>query len=180
MIPDHPQRDYRHLRVLVMGLGSFGGGLGVVRFLADRGANITVTDTRPAEKLSDALADLRDVPGLQFRLGGHDEADFRGADLIVVNPAVRRDNPYLEVARAAAVPLTSEMNLFWQWNPAPVVAVTGSNGKSTTTALIHSILQHSSILQRSGRRAWLGGNIGVSLLPQVGQIRPDDVVVLAG
>ncbi len=178
MIPDHPQRDYRHLRVLVMGLGSFGGGLGVVRFLADRGANITVTDTRPAEKLSDALAELRDVPGLQFRLGGHDEADFRRAELIVVNPAVRRDNPYLGIARAAAVPLTSEMNLFWQWNPAPVVAVTGSNGKSTTTALIHSILQHSSILKHSGRRAWLGGNIGVSLLPQVGQIHPDDVVVL--
>ena len=172
MIPDHPQRDYRHLRVLVMGLGSFGGGLGVVRFLADRGANITVTDTRPAEKLSETLAELRVVSGLKFRLGGHDEADFRDTDLIVVNPAVRRDNPHLEVARAAGVPLTSEMNLFWHWNPAPVVAVTGSNGKSTTTALIHSILQHSN------HRAWLGGNLGVSLLPQVGQIRPDDVVVL--
>ena len=172
MIPDHPHRDYRDLQVLVMGLGSFGGGLGVVRFLAERGANITVTDMRPAEKLSDALAGLGEFSNLKFQLGGHDEADFRTADLIVVNPAVRRDNPYLRIAQAANIPLTSEMNLFWQWNSAPVVAVTGSNGKSTTTALIHSILQHS------GRRSWLGGNIGVSLLPHVDQIRPDDVVVL--
>ena len=64
------------------------------------------------------------------------------------------------------------MNLFWQWNPAPVVAVTGSNGKSTTTALTHSILKQGP------RRAWLGGNIGVSLLPDVSRIRSDDVVVL--
>lgn len=172
MIPDHPQRDYRALNVLVMGLGSFGGGLGVVKFLADRGARLLITDTRPAEKLSEALAQLQGIDGLRFKLGSHDEADFKSADLVVVNPAIRPDNRYLQMAREAGVPLTSEMNLFWQWNPAPVVAVTGSNGKSTTTAMIHSMLQHS------GRRAWLGGNIGISLLPQVDQIRNDDVVVL--
>ncbi|MBS0204220.1 MAG: UDP-N-acetylmuramoyl-L-alanine--D-glutamate ligase [Planctomycetes bacterium] len=170
--PDHPQRDYNRLRVLVMGLGSFGGGLGVVKFLAGRGASITITDARPAEKLTDAIAGLGDVPGLQYRLGGHCDEDFRSADLIVVNPAVRPDHPLLNLARSAGVPLTSEMNLFWQWNSAPVVAVTGSNGKSTTTALIHSILS------KAGGAAWLGGNIGVSLLPHIEQIRPSDVVVL--
>lgn len=172
MIPDHVERDYRGRRVLVMGLGSFGGGLGVVRFFADRGARILITDTRPEEKLAEALAELKQIPDLQFRLGGHDEADFQSADLVVVNPAVRRDNALLQAAVAAGVPLTSEMNLFWQWNPAPVVAVTGSNGKSTTTALIHSILS------RANRKAWLGGNIGVSLLPDVDRIQQDDVVVL--
>lgn len=172
MIPDHPQRDYRNLNVLVMGLGSFGGGLGVVRFLSDRGARICVTDTRTAEKLAESLAALESIPNLQFKLGMHDAADFRNADLIVVSPAIRPDNPYLEIARQAQVPLTSEINLFWQWNSAPVVAVTGSNGKSTTTAMIHTILQ------QSGRRAWLGGNIGISLLPEVDQIQRDDVVVL--
>ncbi|HEY4262545.1 MAG TPA: UDP-N-acetylmuramoyl-L-alanine--D-glutamate ligase [Schlesneria sp.] len=172
MIPDHPQRDYRDLNILVMGLGSFGGGLGVVRFLNDRGARITITDTRPAEKLTESLAELQSIDNLQFKLGGHDDTDFRSADLIVVNPAIRPDNPYLQLAREAGVPLTSEMNLFWQWNPAPVTAVTGSNGKSTTTAMIHTILL------QSGRRAWLGGNIGISLLPVVDQIQPDDIVVL--
>jgi UDP-N-acetylmuramoylalanine--D-glutamate ligase len=172
VIPDHPQRDYRDLNILVMGLGSFGGGLGVVRFLSDRGARITITDTRPAEKLTESLAELQSIDDLQFKLGGHDAADFRSADLVVVNPAIRPDNSYLQLAREAGVPLTSEMNLFWQWNPASVVAVTGSNGKSTTTAMIHTILQ------QSGRRAWLGGNIGISLLPLVDQIRPEDIVVL--
>ena len=172
MIPDHPQRDYRGLRILVMGLGSFGGGLGVVKFLAQRGAQITITDARPADKLADAIEELREIAGLQFRLGGHADDDFRNSDLIVVNPAVRPDHSSLNLARSIGVPLTSEMNLFWQWNPAPVVAVTGSNGKSTTTALIHSILR------KSGQQVWLGGNIGVSLLPQIEQIRSQDVVVL--
>ena len=172
MIPDHPNRDYRNQQVLVMGLGSFGGGLGVVRFLVDRGAKVTITDTRSAEKLSEALVELSPLTGLEYRLAGHDEADFRNANLIVVNPAVRPDNRFLQIARAAGVPLTSEMNLFWQWNSAPVVAVTGSNGKSTTTSLIHAILQ------QTGRRTWLGGNIGISLLPQVDQIRAEDIVVL--
>ena len=172
MIPDHPHRDYRGRRVLVMGLGAFGGGLGVVRFLASRGAGVTVTDTRPAEKLSESLAELQSVPSVEFKLGGHDAEDFRRADLIVVNPAIPRDHPCLDLARSAGVPLTSEMNLFWQWNRAQVVAVTGSNGKSTTTALTHSILS------RTGRRCWLGGNIGVSLLPCVEEIGEHDVVVL--
>jgi UDP-N-acetylmuramoylalanine--D-glutamate ligase len=118
------------------------------------------------------LEELRDIPGIEFKLGRHDEADFRNADLVVVNPAVHPGNPYLQIAMDAGIPRTSEMNLFWQWNPATVVAVTGSNGKSTTTALIHSIVRST------GRRAWLGGNIGVSLLPRVDQIQKDDVVVL--
>ena len=172
MIPDHPQRGYRGRRVLVMGLGSFGGGLGVVKFLASRGACVTVTDARPAEKLAESLAELQSVPSVEFKLDGHDVEDFRCADLVVVNPAIQRDHPCLDIARLAGVPLTSEMNLFWQWNRAPIVAVTGSNGKSTTTALTHSILS------RTGRRCWLGGNIGVSLLPHVEEIGEHDVVVL--
>ena len=172
MIPDHPYRNYRGKRVLVMGLGSFGGGLGVVRFLAFRGANVTVTDARPAEKLLESLTELQSVPSVEFKLGGHDVEDFRRADLVVVNPAIPRNHACLEVARSAGVPLTSEMNLFWQWNRAPIVAVTGSNGKSTTTALTHSILSYT------GRRCWLGGNIGISLLPHVDEIGENDVVVL--
>ncbi len=155
-----------------MGLGSFGGGLGVVKFLASRGASVTVTDARPAEKLLESLAELQSVPSVELKLGGHDAEDFRRAELVVVNPAIQRGHPCLDIARSAGVPLTSEMNLFWQWNRAPIVAVTGSNGKSTTTALTHSILS------RTGRRCWLGGNIGVSLLPHVEEIDEHDIVVL--
>lgn len=176
MIPDHPFDDYRNRRVLVMGLGSFGGGIGAVRYLVRQGAIVTVTDLRPAEKLAESLDELRDTPPDHVVFGGHHEADFRDAELVVVNPAVKRNCPYLNAAIRAGVPVTSEMNLFWKWNPAPIVAITGSNGKSTTTAMTHAII--SQWLQPQGRRAWLGGNIGASLLPIVDQIQPHDVVVL--
>jgi len=65
----------------------------------------------------------------------------------------------LQTAIQAGVPITSEMNLFWKWNPAPVIGITGSNGKSTTTAMTHAIVSQF-VKQRPGRRAWLGGNIG--------------------
>ena len=177
MIPDHPFDDYRGRQVLVMGLGSFGGGTGAVKFLVSRGASVTVTDLRSPEKLADALAELKETPPDRLVLGIHHEHDFTSADLVVVNPAVRRDNPFLQAALQAGVPITSEMNLFWKWNKAPIVAVTGSNGKSTTTALIHAILE-KSLQPQSNRRAWLGGNIGKSLLPLVDQIHPHDIVVL--
>ncbi|WP_373653744.1 UDP-N-acetylmuramoyl-L-alanine--D-glutamate ligase [Schlesneria sp. DSM 10557] len=177
MIPDHPFDDYRGRRVLVMGLGSFGGGIGAVRFLVSRGASVTVTDRRSSETLAEALNELKDTPPDRLVLGQHREDDFTSADLVVVNPAVKRDCPYLNAALGAGVPLTSEMNLFWKWNRAPVIGVTGSNGKSTTTALIYAILE-KFLSSQSGRRVWLGGNIGKSLLPQVDQIRPTDLVVL--
>ncbi len=178
-------------RVTVMGLGRFGGGLGAVQFLMQRGAKVTVTDLRTAAELSEPLAKLAATqpfagppsggPAVdveqptQFpilHLGGHQPDDFTEVDLVVVNPAVPSDNPFLQRAVQAGVPLSSEMNLFWQFNRAPVVAITGSNGKSTTTAMTHAILE------ASGRQCWLGGNIGRSLLPLVDQIQPADVVVL--
>ena len=177
MIPDHPFNDYRNRRVLVMGLGSFGGGIGAVKFLVSRGANVTVTDLRPAEKLAESLAELRDTPPARVVFGGHNEVDFREAELVVVNPAVKRDCPFLNSAIRAGVPVTSEMNLFWKWNPAPVIAVTGSNGKSTTTAMTHAIVSQT-LQKQTARKAWLGGNIGTSLLPIVDQIRSTDIVVL--
>ena len=177
MIPDHDFDDYRSRRILVMGLGSFGGGIGAVKFLVARGAVVTVTDLRPAEKLTESLAELRETPPDRLVLGGHHKSDFRETDLVVVNPAVKRDCPYLNAAIRAGVPITSEMNLFWKWNPAPVIAVTGSNGKSTTTAMTFAIIEQF-LKRQPGRRAWLGGNIGTSLLPIVDQIRDEDIVVL--
>ena len=213
-------------RVTVVGLGGFGGGIGVVRFLAEQGARILVTDLRSAEELKSSLNQLDASWPVTLRLGRHVEDDFRNTDLIVVSPAVPKDSPYLGVARQAGVPLTSEMNLFWERNRGRVIGITGSNGKSTTTALIHSIFQAAdaiagdpgpncapsltsptrkrgsgndipslarrasvrhtdteipggcAIPARKKGRTWLGGNIGVSLLPVVEQIQPEDWVIL--
>lgn len=164
-----PQLD--GLRVTVMGLGLFGGGVGVSRFLVAKGARVTVTDLRGEKDLRESLEALRDLP-ITYHLGGHPDEDLTKADLVVVNPGVPRESPHLAKAIAAGVPLESEMNLFWKLCRAPIVGITGSNGKTTTTALVGEMLTAS----RPG--VWVGGNIGVSLLEDVDRIQPDDVVVL--
>lgn len=181
-----------------MGLGAFGGGLGAVRFLAEQGAKLIVTDLRSAAELAETLSQFDPTWPVTLRLGLHDEADFRNTDVVVASPAVPQDSPFLEVARQAGIPVTSEMNLFWERNRGRVLAVTGSNGKSTTTALTYAILDVSLsafVVPPSGglvsssnasacrfkperRTCWLGGNIGISLLPEVHRIQPEDWVVL--
>ena len=171
--------SFLNQHVTVMGLGGFGGGIGVVRFLAEQKAKILVTDLRSTDELSSSLAQIDPSWPVTLRLGGHHESDFCETDLVVVSPAVPKNSPYLNVARQAGIPLTSEMNLFWERNCGRVIGITGSNGKSTTTALIHSIFQAAepeTLVKRS--RSWLGGNIGVSLLPVVQQIQPEDWVIL--
>ncbi len=154
-----------------MGLGLFGGGVGVARFLCARGAHVTVTDLRGETDLRESIAALAGLP-IAYHLGGHPDEDLTKADLVVVNPGVPRESPHLAKAVAAGVPLESEMNLFWKLCRAPVVGITGSNGKTTTTALIGEMLKAS----RSG--VWVGGNIGVSLLDQIDRIGAEDLVVL--
>ena len=191
--------EFRDRTVTVMGLGGFGGGVGAVRFLAEAGAKVIVTDLRSEEDLSSSLAQFDRGWPITLRLGHHEDADFRNSDLVVVSPAVPKNSPFLAVAREAGIPLTSEMNLFWERNRGQVLAITGSNGKSTTTALIHAILdaahtrcspgpcglddselsQNRPSHKGSGyNRIWLGGNIGISLLPEVRRIQPEDWVIL--
>ena len=174
---------FRDLRVTVMGLGTFGGGVGAVRFLVQSGARVTVTDLRPAAELPASLAALSTTPPAVWHLGEHLPHDFEQTDLVVASPAVPSDSPWLQRARAAGVPITSEIELFWERQRGRVVAVTGSNGKSTTTSLLHRLLETATVRSTPADAAsavtvWLGGNIGQSLLPVVDQIGPRDWVVL--
>ncbi len=155
-------------RVTVMGLGLFGGGLGVTRFLVRSGARVTVTDSKSETDLRESVEQLRTLP-VTFKLGGHDEKDFKDADLVIVNPAVPETNPYLKLARA----LETEMNLFFKLCRArTILGITGSNGKTTTTTLV------GEILKKHPRKAWVGGNIGISLLERLSEIEPDHLVAL--
>ena len=158
--------------VTVMGLGHFGGGVAAARWLAGQGARVTVTDLADQKVLADSLAELTEVPIAAFHLGGHQEDDFRNADAVVVNPAVRPGNPYVEIARNAGARITTEIEMFIRECPARIVGVTGSNGKSTTAAMT------AAILCAAGRCTWLGGNLGGSLLERLGEIGPEDWVVL--
>ena len=165
-----PTSDLSGRRVTVAGLGHFGGGVAVAKWLVGQGARVLVTDRAPADKLADALPQLAGLP-IDYRLGGHDEHDFTSADLVVASPAIPPSNPFLAAARSAGVPVTTEICLFAERCRAPVVGVTGTKGKSTTSAMLKAIL---------GRRftTWFGGNIGKSLLPDLPNIQPDHVVVL--
>jgi len=155
-----------------MGLGHFDGGVEAARWFARNGARVTVTDLADERTLAASVRALRDERIAGFHLGGHREEDFRRAEIVVVNPAVRPDNPFLHIARQSGARLTSEIALFMAVCRAPIIGVTGSNGKSTVAAMV------AAILRAAGRRTWLGGNIGRSLLRHVDRIATDDRVVL--
>ena len=166
-------------KITVMGLGRFGGGAGAARFFAQRGAKVVVTDLAERQTLSESIQNLADLEKITFHLGEHRPEDFTGADAVVVNPAVPPNSSFLALANRSAVPLTAEMNIFFRLCPAKIIGVTGTNGKSTTTAMIGSIL--SAALkggQGNFRQVFVGGNIGRSLLADVDQIAEGDLVVL--
>jgi UDP-N-acetylmuramoylalanine--D-glutamate ligase len=161
-------------KVLVMGLGRFGGGVDVAKFACSAGAKVTVTDLAAADKLADSIDQLKDFKDIEFHLGSHEPADFEKADIVIANPAVPPDNKFLKIARQANRFVTSQINIFLELCPAPIIGITGSNGKSTTTALTAHLLR-----SRRDRRVWLSGNIGNEpLLANIDKIGPDDLVVL--
>src|SRR5947209_1133366 len=135
--------DYTNKNILVMGLGVHGGGLGVVRFMARNGANVRVTDLRTADKMRTSIEAL-DGEGLdvEYTLGEHRETDFEWADVVVRNPAVPRESPWLELARRLGKPIEMEISLFLKLCPAPVIGVTGTKGKSTTATWTWEMLRH--------------------------------------
>ncbi len=162
---------YKGKKVTLMGLGLFGGGVGAAKFLVSQGADVTITDLKSAEELSASLKLLNGL-SVKFRLGEHSEEDFADADMLVVNPAVPDDSRFLQIACNNNVHIDSELNIFFRLVPAPVIGITGSNGKSTTTSLL------GEMLKKAGIKTWVGGNIGVSLLEHLDEIKPDDVIVL--
>ncbi len=162
--------EFKGLRVTVVGLGRFGGGIGVTRWLCSQGAKVTVSDKAPPEELVESIRALEGLD-VTFHLGGHLDEDFLGTQLLVVSPAVPPEMPLLRRAVAAGVRWTTEMNLFLERCNAPIVGITGSVGKSTTTAMVGAILATKYVTH-------VGGNIGRSLLDTLGEIRPQHVVVL--
>ena len=154
-----------------MGLGIHGGGLASARFFARRGARVTVTDLRPARALEPAMEQLREFP-VRYVLERHDEDDFANADLVIKNPAVAPASPFLQKARERGVPIETDLSVFFSIARNPIIAVTGSKGKSTTATAIAFGLT----AVHPGTR--LGGNITVSPLSFLDELSPDAPVVL--
>lgn len=164
--------------VLVMGLGRFGGGLGVTRWLCARGAHVLLTDLSDEAALAEPLAELRPViesGQVTLRLGGHVEQDFTDASLVVANPAVPKpwENRFLAAARRANRPITTEIQLLiGQLDRARTLGITGTAGKSTTSAMTVHVLRGVGVPTR------LGGNIGGSMLGEAASLGAQELVVL--
>ncbi len=150
-------------RTLVVGLGRT--GLAVARFLARRGESVAVTDTHPAPPGLEALQ--RELPEVAVFVGGLAEEAFAHAERIVVSPGVPLGTPEIAAARAAGVPVLGDIELFARTATAPVVAITGSNGKSTVTSLV------AAMALRAGWEARAGGNLGTPALELLGEAEPD-------
>jgi UDP-N-acetylmuramoylalanine--D-glutamate ligase len=164
------------LRVLIVGLGREGTALAT--FLAGRGFTVTVTDSQPAEKLGTIPTSLTEA-GVSFVLGEHPLSLLNQADLLFVSPGVPLEIPLLQEARSRNIPLSTESRLFCNLCPAPIVGITGSSGKTTTTTLVGEILRaEAEASQSESRQVWVGGNIGRPLIELVDRIRPQDIVVI--
>lgn len=166
---------FRGKKVTLMGLGLLGRGIGDARFLVTAGAELIVTDMKSAEALQPALDALAGLP-ITFRLGEHRLEDFRGRDIVLVAPKTPLTSPYVAEARASGAHVTMSAALaatFAQDAGVPVVGVTGTRGKTTTTEMT------AAILREAGRRVHVGGNIrGISTLEMIPTLGDDSVLVL--
>jgi len=160
--------ELRGKKVLVVGLARTGAA--VVQFLAKRGVKIKASDAKTAAELTPFLGALRGLPG-EWELGGHTESFFSEADLIVMSPGVPLNLPPVAKAREKGIPVISEVELAFHFLRRPLIAVTGTNGKTTTTTLI------GEMLKGSGKKVFVGGNIGTPLISYVEGPQDDDWVV---
>jgi len=161
--------ELRKMRVLVVGLART--GVATALFCAKRNAIVTATESRAEGELGDASAKLREA-GVTLEFGGHTEKTFLEQDLIIPSPGVPADNPFLQNARSKGITVWSEIELAYRFLEGKLIGITGSNGKTTTTTLVHHILQSASV------PAILAGNVGTPLISCVEDMKGDTVSVV--
>jgi UDP-N-acetylmuramoylalanine--D-glutamate ligase len=154
-------------KVAVLGFARQGKAL--ARWLPTVGARVVMSDSRSPEQLADETAQFPDV---EFVLGGHPDSLLDGVDLLCLSGGVSLDLPIVQEAIKRRIPLSNDAQLFLERCPAPVIGVTGSAGKTTTTTLT------GDIMKRAGYTTWVGGNIGDVLLDVLPQIEPEHAVVM--
>ena len=167
--------NYKNLenkKVLVMGLGLHGGGVSVVNWLSRQGARILVTDLKTKKELASSIKKIKSKK-VEYILGKHRLKDFKEADLVIQNPGVPMDSKYIKIAREKKIPIENEASLFFRLCPAPIIAVTGSKGKSTLAFLLYKLLK------KRYKDTLLAGNIrDVLMLDILSKIKKSTKVVL--
>ncbi|MBX9765312.1 UDP-N-acetylmuramoyl-L-alanine--D-glutamate ligase [Patescibacteria group bacterium] len=159
-------------KITVMGLGLLGRGVGDVKFLAENGARLTVTDKKSEAELASSIQELKNFSNIVYTFGRHEEEDFKDKDYILKAASVPLNSPYIESARASGIPIKMSASWFAELSGVPMIGVTGTRGKSTVTHLIHAILNEA------GFETLLGGNVrGVSNLALLNKVTEDSVAV---
>ena len=162
-------RELTHKHIVVLGLARQGTAL--ARFLAEQGASVTVSDVKTADQLAEAIKSLEGVP-VKYALGGHPIELLDGCDLLCLSGGVPVDLPIVVEARKRGIVLSNDAQIFVESCPAPVIGITGSAGKTTTTALT------GEMLKAFGFKTWVGGNIGNPLIADLSQMATGDKVVM--
>jgi UDP-N-acetylmuramoylalanine--D-glutamate ligase len=157
-------------RVLIVGLGV--SGLWTARWLIGRGAQITVSDMKKASDLDPAVVAELTAAGVALETGGHREETFTDKDTIVVSPGVPHDIPAIRAASEKGIPVIGEMELASRFIATPIIAVTGTNGKTTVTAMVGEMLKHA------GLNVFVGGNIGTPLMAYAAGAQEADYLVV--
>src|SRR5271167_844291 len=160
--------ELRKMRVLAIGMART--GIATALFCAKRNAIVTATDSRPEEELGNAPGLLREA-GVTLELGGHQEKTFLAQDLIIPSPGVPVDDPLLAKARSKGITAWSEIELAYRFLEGELIGITGSNGKTTTTTLVHHILEVA------GMKTILAGNVGTPLIACVEAMSSETVTV---
>lgn len=164
---------FKGKKVTIMGLGLLGRGVGDAKFLAEAGADLIVTDLKNETELAPSLAILKDAPGITYRLGGHDLADFRDRDFILKAAGVPFDSPHIAEAHKNGIPVKMSASWFAELAEIPVVGVTGTRGKSTVTHLLYAIMR------QAGMDVLLGGNVrGISTLALLPEVKDGSVALM--
>jgi UDP-N-acetylmuramoylalanine--D-glutamate ligase len=160
-------------KVLVCGLAR--SGMDAAAFLIDNGAELTVSDIKKPEELKEQIEKLNSLSGsVCYELGYHLNETFAAQDLIVVSPGVACDSPFLLHAASKGVKVVSEIEFASWYARAPYAAITGTNGKTTTTTLVYEILKNASIFNK----VYIGGNIGTAFIKFADSLGPNDAAVL--
>lgn len=160
------------MKVLIFGLGLNGGGVGSAKFFAKQGSEVRVTDLKSAKILRPSLVQLKRFKNISYSLGGHNYEDIDWADLIIKNPAVKPENPYIKYALKSGKPVEMDIGIFLKFvKPSQIIGITGTKGKSTAASLIYQVLKRR-------KNMILAGNIGKSVLDVIPKIKTDSLVVL--
>lgn len=164
---------FKGKKVLILGLGVNQGGVGATKFFVTSGSQVRVTDIKNEENLTESLRELAGFTGVEYTLGEHKYEDIDWADLIIKNPAIKPDNPYLLYAINRSKQIETDFGIFLMLaSPTQLIGITGTKGKSTTSTLIYEILR------KNNDKVLFAGNIGKSVLETIPYIKPDSIIIL--